>query len=253
MDDLLTTREVLELLKIDRITIYRMLQDGRIKGVKVGAQWRFPRPEVERLMGRALPAVPAAIAEPPQAESPASFPAHCVQTVQDLFSEVGQISALVVDLAGEPLTEVSQPCRFCRVLLQNPQGQAACRATWSEIARQSAAGTRYFTCHAGLQYLSAPVQDGDKTIAYFLAGEFYWQDHQPAEEAGRVARLVSAFGLPQETLQPAAAAVPVIPAEQHARVEAWPATAARAVQSILHERTSFMDRLQRIASLTQIH
>ena len=39
---------------------------------------------------------------------------------------------------------------------------------------------------------------------------------------------------------------------QHARVEAWPFTAARAVQSILHERLGFMERLQQIANLTQI-
>ena len=43
MDVLLTTREVLDMLKVDRITIYRMLQDGRIKGVKIGQQWRFAR------------------------------------------------------------------------------------------------------------------------------------------------------------------------------------------------------------------
>ena len=34
MTDLLTTRQVQDILKVDRITIYRMLQDGRLKGVK---------------------------------------------------------------------------------------------------------------------------------------------------------------------------------------------------------------------------
>jgi excisionase family DNA binding protein len=50
MTDLLTTRQVQEILKVDRITIYRMLQDGRLKGVKIGQQWRFARREVERLL-----------------------------------------------------------------------------------------------------------------------------------------------------------------------------------------------------------
>ncbi len=49
MEDLLTTREVQELLKVDRITIYRMLQDGRLHGMKIGQQWRFPK-RVERLL-----------------------------------------------------------------------------------------------------------------------------------------------------------------------------------------------------------
>jgi excisionase family DNA binding protein len=50
MDDLLTTRQVQEILQVDRITIYRMLQDRRLKGVKIGQQWRFARREVERLL-----------------------------------------------------------------------------------------------------------------------------------------------------------------------------------------------------------
>ena len=49
MDNLLTTRQVQDRLKVDRITIYRMLQDGRLRGVKIGQQWRFPEKEIERL------------------------------------------------------------------------------------------------------------------------------------------------------------------------------------------------------------
>ncbi|MGB9754636.1 helix-turn-helix domain-containing protein [Roseiflexus castenholzii] len=43
MNDLLTTREVQDLLKLDRTTVYRMLKEGRLTGVKVGQQWRFHR------------------------------------------------------------------------------------------------------------------------------------------------------------------------------------------------------------------
>ena len=92
MDDFLTTHEVLDILKVDRITVYRMLQDGRIKGQKVGQQWRFPRTEIERLTGNSLP-----VPEPTLPANDASgFPTHCVQTIQDLFSEVGQVSAPAV-------------------------------------------------------------------------------------------------------------------------------------------------------------
>lgn len=248
MDDLLTTRQVLEILKVDRITIYRMLQDGRLKGVKIGQQWRFPLQEVERLLGVVVPQP-----EPSQPETRTSFPTHCVQTIQDLFSEVGQVSGLVLDLDGEPLTEVSHPCRFCQIIRQNPAGQQTCLASWKEFARQSAAGSRYFTCHAGLQYISAPILDAGKPVGYFLAGGFYWQKPDAQEETVRIQSLAGAFLLPVETLQHAANTVPVIAAEQQSRVETWPAAAARAVQSILSERIMFMTRLQQIANLTQIH
>ena len=46
--DLLTTRQLQELLQVDRVTIYRMLSDGRLTGFKVGGQWRFSRHEIEK-------------------------------------------------------------------------------------------------------------------------------------------------------------------------------------------------------------
>lgn len=97
MEELLTTRQVQDLLKVDRITIYRMLQDGRLKGVKIGQQWRFPRSEVERLLGRATPE-PASQAM----DLATGFPTHCVQTIQDLYAEVSGLSAVVLDLRAIP-------------------------------------------------------------------------------------------------------------------------------------------------------
>jgi len=43
-----------------------------------------------------------------------------------------------------------------------PHGQEACRATWREIARQAGAGSKFFTCHAGVQYVAAPIVDDGK-------------------------------------------------------------------------------------------
>ena len=40
-DKLLTTRELEELLQLDRVTIYRMVKDGEIPALRVGGQWRF--------------------------------------------------------------------------------------------------------------------------------------------------------------------------------------------------------------------
>ena len=48
IDALLTTRQLQDLLQVDRITIYRMLSDGRLQGFKVGGQWRFSRHAIER-------------------------------------------------------------------------------------------------------------------------------------------------------------------------------------------------------------
>lgn len=257
MNDLLTTRQVQDILKVDRITVYRMLNDGRLKGVKIGQQWRFPSNEVERMVG-----IHVTDEEPPFAIPDGNFPTHCVQTIQDLFAEVSQLSALVVDMQGNPLTRVSHPTRFCQIVLASPQGENLGRASWQSFALHSQPihsgsgqivdGARFFTCQAGLQYVGAPIFDKDAQMGLFLVGQFYWQAPDPREEAERIRRLALACNLALDNLQAAAREIPVIDPSQHARVETWPFTAARAVQSILHERLCFVERLQQIADLTQI-
>lgn len=243
MDDLLTTRQVLEYLKVDRITIYRMLNDGRLKGVKVGQQWRFPRQEVERLLNG------EAQAESGKIEPSTNFPTHCVQTVQDLYSDVSQLSALILDSQGQPLTEITHPCAFCQLVQRSPQGLAACQATWREVAAAAASGSNGAgTCHAGLNYLYAPVTDEGTTIGAFLSGQFAWA---PPDEAS-VQALSARYHIDSIALRAAAAGVPVIDPPLRARAEGWPAAAARAVQGILQERTKFINRLQQIANLSQI-
>jgi excisionase family DNA binding protein len=249
MDEYLTARDVQKILKVDRITIYRMLNDGRLKGTKIGQQWRFLRRDVDHLLSDEPEPEPEEIL--PSGINP-SFPTHCAQTIQDLFSDVSQNSALIVDTQGEPLTQVTHACSFCQLMLQNPTGREACLASWREIARQASAGSKFFTCHAGIQYVAAPIEDEGKSIGFFLAGQFHWQRLDAREDSERLRRLASSHKLPLAQLQQTAAAVPVIDPKEHTRVEAGPFTAARAVQSILHERLSFMTRLEQIAHLTKI-
>jgi excisionase family DNA binding protein len=252
MNDLLTSRQVQELLKVDRITVYRMLQDGRLKGVKIGQQWRFHLNEVERFIGINISDAESAYACPDP-----NFPTHCVQTIQDLFAEISLISAIVIDMEGNPLTQISHPTRFCQILQNAPSGMTAAQASWKTFVRDSAqvngaTGSKFFTCHAGLHYIGAPIIEKDTQIGLFLAGQFYWQAPDPREEAERIRRLAAAHNAPLKDLQEAARDIPVIDPAQQSRVETWPFTAARAVQSILNERLGFVERLNKIANLTQL-
>jgi excisionase family DNA binding protein len=86
MSELLTVKEVQDLLKINRITIYRMLKDGRLTGVKVGHQWRFSRNEIDSLLSGSS----SKQSEAATAISPQVLPIHCVQMIQNVFSEIAQ-------------------------------------------------------------------------------------------------------------------------------------------------------------------
>lgn len=45
-DEILTIREVAELLKINEKTAYKLAAAGKLPGFKVGGSWRFERQEI---------------------------------------------------------------------------------------------------------------------------------------------------------------------------------------------------------------
>ncbi len=47
-DEILTIREVADLLKINEKTAYRLAGDGKIPGFKVGGSWRFRRTDIDQ-------------------------------------------------------------------------------------------------------------------------------------------------------------------------------------------------------------
>jgi len=176
MTDLLTTREVKELLKLDRTTIYRMLKQGRLSGVRVGQQWRFTRQAVEALLRGEHAGAPAPVPEQPAAAPGALavdiLPLHCVQPIQDVFAELAHVGAVTTGLDGTPLTEISNSCRLCVLVQSREAGRAQCVASWQALARRSERFPQVAACHAGLGYMHARIEVGDQPAALLVAGQF---------------------------------------------------------------------------------
>ena len=222
MTELLTTRQVQDLLKVDRITIYRMLNDGRLIGVKIGQQWRFHKHTVERLLGNAR-----LISSPPPENDSGMFPTHCIQPIQNLFTQISQVGAVVVDNAGAPITEPSTPCDLCRQMLADKDGAAACRRSWSEIA--AADGFGPFTCHAGLNYLRHPIHSEGQQVGWILVGHICWHAMEEAQLPGRALTEAERRDLPE-----------------------WASHAGHAIEAIINERAAMLERFQAIADITKL-
>jgi excisionase family DNA binding protein len=48
LDNVLTISELATYLKISKSTLYKLAQDGRLPGQKVGRHWRFHREVIDR-------------------------------------------------------------------------------------------------------------------------------------------------------------------------------------------------------------
>ena len=246
MSDLLTTKQVQDVLKIDRITVYRMLDDGRLKGVKVANQWRFSQNEIDRLLGKETGE------ESPLVESVSDFPAACVSEVQNIYAGIIGIGAVTVTMRGTPLTEPTYANPFCKLIMQSKEGCQACQDSWRKIALKTTGGGDFQVCHAGLCYKKAPIKSENSQIAWLIGGQYYLSTPNHDQEKERIAEISTKYNIPLDELSAAAEKIPVLKKYQQDQVREWTPKVADTVHSILCERSDLMGRLQKIADLSNI-
>jgi excisionase family DNA binding protein len=51
--EILTVKEISDLLRVHRTTVYKLLRDGKIPSFRVGTDWRFRKDRIERWMAEA--------------------------------------------------------------------------------------------------------------------------------------------------------------------------------------------------------
>lgn len=245
MDELITTRQVQDLLQVDRITVYRMLKDGRLTGVKVGSHWRVPKSEIDDLISGKK-----SMEEPRKLAPSEVLPIHCLQTIQDVFAEMTEIGSLTTDPDGTPLNEVSNSCDFCNLMLASPSGRQACIRSWQEIAKSTGKQPQFKPCHAGLQYACSRIDVDGEVVGVQMAGQFYVQPPDEAEQAKRLQALAAEHDIDLEALTQAAKTIRVHSGNQQKRVAKWLARLAETFEIIALERADLIGRLKNIAEMS---
>lgn len=249
MEDLLTTRQVQELLQVDRTTIYRMRKDGRLSGVRVGQQWRFPRQEVDQLLGLS----PQPSTTPKQAVSPREIlPLNCVQSVQDVCAEIAEIGAVTTDLNGNALTRISNCGAFCRLILNSESGRRACQESWRKLVQGNNEQLRFVTCHAGLQYAHARIELNGENSAMIIAGQFYTTPHQQAARDPEIRELAAVHQVDADALVDASRELVFLDDRKKQEITRWLNKVAQAFEQIGKERADLMGRLKQIATMSNL-
>lgn len=248
MEELLTTKQVRDLFQVDRITVYRMVKDGRLSGFKVGNQWRFPRSEVEAIIDRPQEAESRA----PEGYNPAEvLPVHCLSVIQEVFADMTDVGSLTTDVDGNPITPISNSCEFCDLILETPTGRQACIDSWRRLARTPPGDPQFFRCHAGLQYARGRIELEGELTAIQVAGQFHALPPDPDELAARVTELATTHGIDHDLLTRAAGEIRVKDEADQERIGGWLQKVAETFEIIAHERADLIERLNSIAAISR--
>jgi excisionase family DNA binding protein len=252
---LLTVRQLQELLQVDRITIYRMLGDGRLRGFKVGGQWRFSSQAIQGWLHEQQASLEAAVPHRtadglhPSAEA---LPLSCVRAIQEIFAQALGVGAVTTAADGAPLTPVANCCEFCALILHSTVGQQRCLASWQAIAAQPVGAERPATCHAGLRYVWGRIEVQGRLVGAAHAGQYL--DQAPDHDAwdGRIHRLATACSLNTEDLRQALDRVPVLDRDRQQQLSRLLKRMASTFSEIGEERLNLLGRLRRIAEITAL-
>ncbi len=247
MDSYLTAKQVEELLNVDRTTIYRMLKDGRLAGVKVGQHWRFSTRDMEALLsntGRASDAVDEPV-------TVRVLPLHCMQPVQDVFAEIAQVGAVTADVDGQSLTKISNSCDFCKLILGSEDGRQACRESWRQLAKQRETAPEFLSCHAGLQYARSRIEVRGKLIAILIAGQFHVQTPEAEELEERMNAMAEKYHIDASLLKQAALKITVLDPRHVPQISGWLERVTQTFEQISAERADLMGRLKQISAMTE--
>ncbi|MBE2197919.1 MAG: PocR ligand-binding domain-containing protein [Anaerolinea sp.] len=247
MDELLTTKQVQEHLQVDRTTIYRMLKDGRLEGIKVGKSWRFSQAGVETLLSGASTA-------PPTRGTPLLsrdiLPVYCLQAVQDVSAETVEVGAVTTDTDGLPITEISNSCRFCTLILSTESGRQACIASWRQLVQQHETHPHFMTCHAGFQYAHARIEVEGAPPAMLIAGQFFTAPPDPTLRQAQIQQLAQKHGIALEELNAAERQPRILDETKQAKITVWLEKLADTFAILSMERADMLNRLQQIADLS---
>ena len=168
---LLTSQEMQELISVDLSTVYRMAEDGRLPGIKVGRQWRFPADQVAAQLGLTgdVAPQPTPMGGPDAVDSNEGLALvellrpDDAQSIADLIGESLGVMAVITDMDGRPITDVANPCGYYGAFAEQPNAVAACLSQWRGFADEPHVAPRWVRTHLG----------------FLCARTFLWVDLKP--------------------------------------------------------------------------
>jgi excisionase family DNA binding protein len=255
MSEMLTAKEIQDLLQVDRSTIYRMAEDGRIPAIKVGKQWRFPADQIDNwlLAGSRAPQLTYSLKNQSKGRSDelvSLLPLDCVQLIQDSFSDLLGVMLVVTDMTGKPITSPSNPCGLFQAISQVPHALQRCIKSWHQLAETIDLEPRFSESHLKLKCTRALIRDGTELKGMVVAGCVAPDQWPPKQE--EVASMAAEFGVEPELLQGQLNEVYFLGDDQQKRVLAHIQPIANIVAHIVRERKTLIGRLEAIADLTSI-
>lgn len=253
MTEMLTAKDMQGLLQVDRSTIYRMAEAGQLPALKVGKQWRFPSDRIDQwiqnrdgVSGSALPVENARS----NAQLAAVLPLECVQLIQDAFAEMLGVMLVITDLAGQPITQVSNASPVYNLLTETKCGHQLCQEKWQDMGQIPALEPRFMPGWGGILCARALIRLSNELKGMVIAFGVAPQNWPPAPAA--IADLAQSLQLAPDKLSQVLGSVISLTPAQEKQVLLTMQRMADILAHVINERCLLLNRLDTIAKLSAL-
>ena len=121
------------LLKVDRSTVYRMAESGRLPAFRIGRQWRFPADAIERLVRPDTAA--DVVSERHQRDHESMVQAiDASEPCLELTARILGVMMIATDMDGRPVGDLVNPCPWFTQHEDEPEFMATCLDFWKQLA-----------------------------------------------------------------------------------------------------------------------
>jgi excisionase family DNA binding protein len=241
MLNLISAKDVQELLQVDRSTVYRMAEDGRLPAIKVGRQWRFEAEAIDQWVRDhssqpSAPTLKALDAPPPAGPLAEQLPLECVQMIQDGFADALGVMIIITDMDGRPVTEPSNPCGLFTALHAYPQVWQTCVDHWAEMAARPVLAPTFVRSSLGLLCTRACIRLGRTLQGMVFIGGVAPDNWPPA--GIDIEQLAESLSLNPDLLEPYLTEVHYLDAQQRRQTLTQVQRIADIMSHIIDERTA---------------
>jgi excisionase family DNA binding protein len=257
-EELLTTKQLQEILKVDRTTIYRMADSGRIPAIKVGNQWRFPREQIEVWLWKQSAAAQAREAGPGKSphkleasnEARRVFPLECVQMIQDTYADLLGVMMIVTDMTGNPITQPSNACGLFTAAESSPRAHQRCLEHWVAMAGDPRLQPSFERSHLGLLCARGLIRVGVEIKGMLIVGGIAPENWPPSD--AEIEEIASFLEVEPSLIRDHADEVFRISPQRQQELLPYVQRIADVLSFIATERNALIKRFDNIAELAKI-
>jgi len=240
----LTTKDLQDLIRVDKSTIYRMAEDGRIPAVKVGRQWRFPEDAVRQMLGDAPPA-PTPTVE--RQTLLGSLDPAVTQAVADLAAQTFDAMVVITGMDGFPLTDVANPCGLFSAVANEPTVFPRCIDTWAHYGETPDLVPAWRPSQFGFLCARTFIRVGNELLGMMIVGGIATPDWPPPDAA--IDMTADGFGVDRDLVRSHVGEVHRLDDDEKARVLDLLPQFGVLLSQVSAASSSLVGRLGAIASL----